>query len=159
MDSVILFKLGDKNILEDTKKISLEGKEDKKVRKIILENFIRLFPHLELYNKGSQTELPIFKEENKNKKSKRDDWVRKPDSLAFCENEKQLYILEYKSKIDENILDQTKKYRSFLQTENVLLNLILKWNKQANKHREIEDFKDNKAKIICISPEFDDYTI
>src|SRR5438876_11568175 len=115
MDFSKLFKLGDKNILEDTEERSLEGKEDKEIRKIVLDNFPKLFPHLELYDKGNQYTLPIFK---KNKR---------PDSLAFCENEKRLYIFEYKSRIDEDLIKQVREYRDGLQKkDNSLYELIIK---------------------------------
>ncbi|CAG8748197.1 34196_t:CDS:2, partial [Racocetra persica] len=117
-------------ILETTEEISLKGKEDSEIRKIILENFSKLFPHLELYDE------------------------------AFCESEKRLYILEYKSKIDEDLIKQVREYRDGLQKkDSSLYELILKWNKQVDKHRKLEDFKNCKAKIICIAPEFDDYAI
>jgi len=110
-----LFKLGDENILEVTEKMSLKGKENKEIRKIILDNFSKLFPYLELYNEGNEYMLPIFKK------------LKKPDSLAFCEKEKRLYIFEYKSKIDEDLIEQVRKYRDALQkSDSNLYDLILK---------------------------------
>ena len=80
MDFSKLFQLGNKNILEDMEKISLEGKEDEEIRKIILDNFPKLFPHLELYSEGNEYTIPVFKK------------TKRPDSLAFCESEKRLYM-------------------------------------------------------------------
>src|SRR3954449_4622314 len=114
MDFSKLFKLGNKNILEDTEEIILKGKENKEIRKTVLDNFFKLFPHLELYNEGNEYTLPIFK---KNKR---------PDSLAFCESEKRLYIFEYKSKIDEDLINQVREYRDGLQKkDSSLYDLIL----------------------------------
>ena len=65
MDFSKLFKLGNANILKDTEEKSLKGKEDKEIRKIILDNFSKLFPWLELYNEGKQSELPVFQVDQK----------------------------------------------------------------------------------------------
>src|SRR5436305_14812262 len=119
MDFSRLFRLENKNnISEELEEISLKGKEDKEIRKIILDNFPKLFSYLELFNEGEQSELPVFQEkQRKNKKNRKPIKKPRPDSLAFCENENQLYILEYKSKIDEDILKQVKQYRRFIQSD------------------------------------------
>ncbi|CAH1755741.1 9169_t:CDS:2 [Entrophospora sp. SA101] len=97
---VIAFPQLKKNV----KEISLKGREDSEVRKIILDNFSSLFPYLELYNEGKQYTIPYgFRGK------------RKPDSLAFHEKEKRLYIFEYKSRIDEELIVQTSNYRNALQ--------------------------------------------
>src|SRR5438445_512237 len=50
MDFSKLFKLENKiNFSEDLEEVSLKGKEDREIRKIILENFQKLFSHLELF--------------------------------------------------------------------------------------------------------------
>jgi hypothetical protein len=61
MDFSKLFQLGNKNILEDMEKISLEGEEDKEIRKVILDNFPKLFPHLELYGEGNELQYQFSK--------------------------------------------------------------------------------------------------
>ncbi|CAG8483097.1 23581_t:CDS:2 [Gigaspora margarita] len=49
-----LFKLENKNlILESAEEISLKGKENEEIKKIILSNFSKLFPHFELYNEAN----------------------------------------------------------------------------------------------------------
>ncbi|CAJ0846730.1 12374_t:CDS:2 [Entrophospora sp. SA101] len=123
-----LYKLDKNKNLKDVKEESLEGQENELVRNIILKNFHKLFDYLELFNEGKPFSLPHGPKK------------RIPDSLAFCEKlGKRLYIFEYKSKIDRNIIDQTIKYRNALQENND------------------SDFR-HKAKIICIAPQFDDET-
>src|SRR6185369_3348106 len=102
MDFIKLFRLEDpKNTLKGLEEINLRGKEDSEIRKTVLGNFSTLFPHLELYNGGKQYVIPYgFRGKIK------------PDSLAYCESEKRLYILEYKSRIDENMIRQILDYRA-----------------------------------------------
>src|SRR3954462_15943491 len=105
MDFSKLFKLGNKNnILENVKEVSLEGREDSEVRKIILDNFSSLFPYLELYNDGKHYTIPYGLRGK-----------RRPDSLAFHEKEKRLYIFEYKRRIAEEMFVLPANYRSGLQ--------------------------------------------
>ncbi|CAH1764989.1 14938_t:CDS:2 [Entrophospora sp. SA101] len=102
-----LYKLDKNKNLKDVKEESLEGQENELVRNIILKNFHKLFDYLELFNEGKPFSLPHGPKK------------RIPDSLAFCEKlGKRLYIFEYKSKIDRNIIDQTIKYRNALQENN-----------------------------------------
>ncbi|KLL01674.1 MAG: hypothetical protein MRERC_11c028 [Mycoplasmataceae bacterium RC_NB112A] len=145
MDFSKLLILGSKNILEDTEEISLKGKEDKEVRKIILDNFLKLFSHCELFNEGRSFSLPHgFR------------GIKIPDSLAYCKNEERLWIFEYKSKIDEELIEQVRKYRNVLKNNDNLNYLQDELYKKEKRYLDNKILK-KKAKIICISPQFDNY--
>lgn len=143
-----LFKIDNENkIHEDIKRIELEGKENSEVRDIVIKNFKKFFPHLELFDEGKQFALPHG---FRGKKI--------PDSLAFCESEERMWIFEYKSKIDEEMIEQVKKYRNSLTNIDNLILLQNKWNEKNGKFLDLNILK-KEAKIICVSPQFDNYAI
>ena len=74
------------------------------------------------------------------------------DGLAYDEKTKSFVIIEYKNKIDFNVLDQGKTYYDLLQQNRE--EYIARYNEEFDANLKEADFDFEKTKVIIISPQF-----
>lgn len=82
---------------------------------------------------------------------------RRFDTLAFDENTKSFVIIEYKNKIDFNVLNQSFKYYKLLLSKPKVY--IDRYNEVFNKDFNESDFEWDKSKVLIIGPKFSDKQI
>lgn len=119
----------------------LSGKKDfdyeKEIQKLIENNLTTVFPNLEFLT----TEYRIDK--------------LRPDSVSFDVESNAFVIIEYKNVKHRGVLDQGMSYYQLLQEKKE--NFVLLYQKIKGELISIEDVNWEEARIIFISPIFDEH--